>query len=201
MKKVLCIMLLMSILILSVTADPISFGIGNFTRHIDSLYDGIPAENLLDPSFYRFGTDARFQVFFMELAMNGVFTNNNEFFNGMVTLGFHVPIFGFLDVGIGVGPYYGLLFDTGEVTSYRHFINDEFPLSWYYTPVESFMDIFTDSVMGYRLHLDVLISKISFGVSLDIPSMGYTISDNDPQALNINTEKMRIGLSAMYWFF
>lgn len=200
MKKVLCVMLLSVILIMTVGARPISFGIGNYCRHIESVYDGVPEETILDPSSYRFGTDVRFQILFLEFTMNGAFSNGNEFYSGIMTVGVRTPLFGFLDLGLGIGPFYGILYYQGETTSFRHYHNDENPEVWYYWQVENFGEVFTSSIVGYRLHLDAHIGKFSLGVSLEAPTVGYTIDNGDFQAMDVNLEKMRIGASAMYWF-
>ena len=76
MEKLLCILLLLSVCIGTTTANPISFGIGNYSRHLESVYDGLPEETIFDPFVSnRFGTDVRLKIFFMEMTMNGVFGN------------------------------------------------------------------------------------------------------------------------------
>lgn len=201
MKKFVCIVIMVCMLSALVAASPISFGIGNISRHVESIYDGLPEETVFDPASYKFGSEVRLQLFFAEFAMYGVFGPYNEYFDGMLTLGVHAPLFGCIDIGLGMGPYYLMAIDEGEVYHFRHYINVEYPNSWYYTLVESFGDVINDSIMGYRLHVDVLLGKLSLGCSLEAPTMGYTISSNNPEDLDMNLEKSRIGLSAMYWFF
>ena len=193
-------MLLSVMLVVTVAAGPISFGIGNYCRHIESVYDGVPEETLFDPNFYRFGTDVRFQILFLEFTMNGAFSNGNEFYSGIMTVGVRTPLFGFLDLGLGIGPFYGILYRDGEVINLSHYHHIDYPDSWCYWQVENFGEVITSSIVGYRLHLDARIGKFSLGVSLEAPTVGYTIDNGDFQAMDINVEKMRIGASAMYWF-
>lgn len=205
MKKLLCILLLLSVCIGTTTANPISFGIGNYSRHLESVYDGLPEETIFDPSFYRFGTDVRLKIFFMEMTMNGVFGNSNgimnSWYDGIMTLGVHAPLFGIFDLGIGIGPYYAIRYDQGEAISYRHYIKEDDPDSWWYTQAEDFGEILGDSIMGYRMHMDMHLGKLSFGVSVDAPTVGYSLNNGDFEAMDMNLQKMRIGTSVMYWLF
>ena len=201
MKKTVCLILFLSILVTSVSSDPISLGFGNLLRHRESIYDGIPEDTLFDPPSYRFGAEARFQLFFVETTMNGVFGDNNHWLDGMITLGIRTPFLGIFDIGLGFGPYYGMSFTDGEALTFIHFIHDEYPESWYYRVVDTFGEVFTDSVMGYRLHVDAHLGKISVGVAVDAPTVGYTFANNDSELLGPNMEKARAGVTALFWLF
>ncbi|HLW22313.1 MAG TPA: hypothetical protein VKZ39_03940 [Sphaerochaetaceae bacterium] len=200
MKRLLLVLLVSSILITAVSARPIALGIGNYARHFESVYDGVPAETILDPTAYSFGTDVRLQLLILEFTMNGTFINGNEFYSGIMTVGIRTPLFGFLDLGLGIGPFYGIYFNEGESRSLRLIRNDSEPQVWRYLFVENFGEVFSSSLIGYRLHLDAHIGKFSLGVSLEAPTVGYTIDNGDFQAMDIQMDKMRSGASALYWF-
>lgn len=200
MKRLLSVLLVSSILITAVSAGPIALGLGNYARHVESVYDGVPAETILDPTAYSFGTDVRLQLLILEFTMNGTFINGNEFYSGIMTVGIRTPLFGFLDLGLGIGPFYGIYFNEGESRSLRLIRNDSEPQVWRYLFVENFGEVLSSSLIGYRLHLDAHIGKFSLGVSLEAPTVGYTIDNGDFQAMDIQMDKMRIGASALYWF-
>jgi len=193
-------MLVVCLTCIGLSASAISFGIGNYARSSILVEKDFPVDEIFNPPNYRFGTDMRLQVFFTELAMTGVFSNSNYWLDGMITIGLNTPLFGFLDVGIGIGPYYGCYFEQDEALLYRHFIDPDDPEAWWYHEVDSFGEVLSDSVVGYRAHADLRLGRLSFGISLDVPSYGYTFSSTTADDIEPNFDKARIGASAMYWF-
>jgi hypothetical protein len=91
-------------------------------------------------------------------------------------------------------------FDNDGIVTYRHFINPEDPANWSYRQVGNYGEVLTDSVVGYRAHADMRLGNLSFGISLDVPSYGYTFSSTSADDIEPNFDKARIGASAMYWF-
>lgn len=193
-------MLLVSMVCIGLSASILSFGIGNYARSSTLIDNGFPADEILNPPNYSFGSDLRVQLFFTELAMTGTFAGDNIWLDGIVTIGFNTSIFGFLDIGFGMGPYYAYLFRDDEVLTLRHYIRPDDPGAWWYYQVDSFGEVITDSVVGYRAHADMRLGNLSFGISLDVPSYGYTFSSTTADDIEPNFDKARIGASAMYWF-
>ena len=200
MKRIACLIVLVCLTCIGLSVGAISFGIGNHARSSILVEDGFPFEEIVNPPSYRFGTDIRLKVFFTEVAMTGVFSNANAWLDGMATIGINAPLFGFLDVGVGIGPYYGFYFEDDEVLIYRHYLRPDDPETWWYYRVDSFGEVLTDSVVGYRVHADMRLGNLSFGISLDVPSYGYTFSSTTADDIEPNFDKARIGASAMYWF-
>lgn len=200
MKRIVCVILVVCLTCIGLSASAFSFGLGNYARSSILVEDEFPFEQIINPPNYRFGTDMRLQVFFAEVAMTGVFSNANAWLDGIVTIGINTPLFGFLDIGVGIGPYYGFYFDDDEILIYRHYLQPDDPEAWWYHRVDSFSDVLTDSVIGYRAHVDMRLGNLSFGISLDVPSYGYTFSSATADDIGPNFDKARIGASAMYWF-
>jgi hypothetical protein len=207
MKKLFFITIMLCIILTSTSAGPVSFGIGNFSRSSISLSEGIRIEDFDSPNHWSLGTEIRLNLFFIEFMANGTFSNiiwrndgnitgvtHNGWFDGMMTLGVNAKLFGFLDIGTGFGPLYGFMFLPDEVR-----VMTVSPEYWSTSPDNTFMDIFTESIMGYRAHIDIHIKKLSFGLSLEVPTVGFTLSNPDVELLDVNLERSRVGLTAMYW--
>lgn len=212
MKKSLCIVVLLCIMIASVSAGPVSFGIGNYARAYMPLSEGIDIERYNSPNNWSFGTEARLRLFFVELTANGTFAGlirrdvadgpitsvtHNGWFDGMMTLGVNARLFGFLDIGTGFGPMYGFLFEPDEINILLRLPNGY----WHANSNYTFADIFTDSLCAYRAHLDIRLGKLTFGVALEMPTVGFTFGSPDVEALDIDLDRSRVGLTAMYWLF
>ncbi|MGE0075429.1 MAG: hypothetical protein AB7S52_09395 [Sphaerochaetaceae bacterium] len=200
MKRIVCTIVLASVLCVALSASSFSFGVGNYARGSLLIENDFPMSEIVNPSSYQFGTDLRLRLDFIELTMTGVLTNNNALLDGIGTIGVNLPLFGLLDIGIGMGPYYLVHFDNNEVVTYRHFIKPNDSANWSYRQVGNFSEVITDSVVGYRAHADMRLGDLSFGISLDVPSYGYTFSSNTTDNIEPNFDKARIGASAMYWF-
>ena len=200
MKRIVCAVVLASMVCVALAASAFSFGVGNYARGSILIEHGFPMNEMVNPASYQFGTDLRLRLDFIEVAMTGVLTNTNEYLNGIGTIGVNLPLFGLLDIGIGMGPYYLVHFDNDEVVTYRHFINPNDSANWSYRQVDNYGELLTDSVVGYRAHADVRLGNLSFGISLDVPSYGYTFSSTTADDIEPNFDKARIGASAMYWF-
>lgn len=204
MKKVLCITFIFCIVITTVVASPFSLGMGNYIRHKAPFStNDFPVETITNPASYRFGSDLRLKVFFLEITMNQVLHMTNDqntvMGTGMMTLGVSKRLLGFLDFGVGIGPFYGVYYNNNESRLLLHFLNENQPYSWYYMDAMDFGDLLENSVVGYRLHVDARLGKISFGASVEIPTIGFTFGNADSSLLSMNLDRMRIGASAMYW--
>ena len=200
MKRIVCTVVLASLLCVALAASAVSFGVGNYARGSLLIENDFPMNEIVNPSSYQFGADLRLRLNFIELTMTGVLTNNNAYLDGIGTIGVNLPLFGLLDIGIGMGPYFLVHFASDEAVTYRHFINPNDPVNWSYRQVGNFSEVITDSVVGYRAHADMRLGDLSFGISLDVPSYGYTFSSNTTDNIEPNFDKARIGASAMYWF-
>ena len=209
MRKYLCIVVMLCIMLPSISAGPISFGIGNYSRSYLSLAEELRIEDFDSPNHWSFGTELRLNLFFLEFTANGTFSGiiwrndgvitrvtHNGWFDGMMTVGVNAKLFGFLDIGTGFGPLYGFMFLPDEVR-----VMTVSPGSWNTSPDNTFLDIFTESMMGYRVHLDVRIAKLSFGLALEMPTVGFTMNSPDVELLDVDLDRSRVGLSAMYWLF
>lgn len=176
-----------------VSAGLISFGFGAQAVNTQPVGEFTEVGSLED---WDFGAEMRLSVLFLEGTVSGHFPSESQF-DGLVTAGMRLSLFGLLHVGVGAGPAMGLQLD------------DEGALAWTYrdpsgTRVSAegnLSEAFAEGLFHYRAHADVKFGRLSFGVTYTLPSQGYTIANNQVLDLIPSWDDARFGTSVLFWIF
>ncbi len=200
MKKFLAFVMVLFFAISVVSAGLLSFGLG--VNALNDVYAGTDeTDPLLDTDSYRFGMEARLGVLFAEASVSALYsptvTAPGATIEGLATVGLSMNIFNLLHFGLGVGPYFGAREEGG---SWILLYGDSD------SPQEAadLQQVFDNSTIYYRAHADLRLGKISAGVTVQVPSDGYTLSSSglfsELDLLPV-WEKAKYGASVMFWLF
>lgn len=193
MKRFLVVVMLTAFAVSAVSAGLISFGIGvNALNTIPTDGETVEIGTLED---WNFGAEMRLGVLFLEAGVSGRFTGNNQF-KGLVTAGTSMSLFDLLHVGIGAGPAMGIKDTNGEI-------------GWFYTDENGSEAVagndlakaFRNGLLHYRAHGDLKLGRLSFGVTYEVPSSGYTLENNDVLEIGPQWDKALVGASVLFWLF
>jgi len=193
MKRFLIVVLFVACIVSTVSAGLISFGVGvNALNTIPTDGESVEIGTFED---WNFGTELRLGVLFLEATVNGRFTGSDQF-KGVVTAGTSMSLFDLLHVGVGAGPALGLQQDGGEI-------------GWFYVDSNGservagndLAQAFNNGLLHYRAHGDLKLGRLSFGVTYEVPSSGYTLDNNKVLDLGPEWDKALVGASVLFWLF
>ncbi len=193
MKRLLVVIMILSFAVSMVSAGLISFGFGAQAVNTQPVGELTEVGSLED---WNFGAEARLSVLFLESTVSGHFPSENNF-DGLVTAGMRLSLFGLLHVGVGAGPAMGLQLDDGGA------------LAWTYRDSSgstaiaagNLSEAFTEGLFHYRAHADVKFGRLSFGITYTLPSQGYTIANESYLDLIPSWDDARFGTSVLFWIF
>jgi hypothetical protein len=188
MKRLLVIIIVLSFAVSGISAGLISFGFG--AQGVNS--QPISAESAFED--WTYGAEMRLGVLFLEGSLNGRFTSESEF-TGLVTVGTNLSLFGLLHIGVGVGPELGLQFPEGEI---GWFYRDD---NGFKQPSNDILEMFNNGLVHYRAHADVKFGRFSWGLSYEVPSSGFTFSNEDYLSMVPHWDQAQFGTSLLFWLF
>lgn len=192
MKKMLMIVAIVCFSASALSAGLISFGFGAHVINpipIDGEGDAGSIEDWL------VGGEVRLGVLFAEATVNGLYDADSEQLSGIVTIGTSMSLFGLVHAGIGFGPALSLSMANGEVDwSYQD-------PSGAVSPAQDLGDAVDRGLFHYRGHADMKVGRVSLGMTLQVPSDGYTFANNDVLLLTPDWEQAQLGASLLFWLF
>jgi hypothetical protein len=200
MKKFLACIMVLFFAVSVVSAGLLSFGFG--ANALNDVYTGDEeTDSLLNTDSYRFGMEARLGVLFAEASISALYgpeiTAPGATIEGLATVGLSMDIFNLLHFGLGVGPYFGARQDGANwILLYG---DSDSPQEA--TDLQQILD---GSTIYYRAHADLKFGKMSFGVTVQVPSDGYTLTStglfSELDLLPV-WDKAKYGASVLFWLF
>ncbi len=200
MKKFLAFVMVLFFAVSVVSAGLLSFGFG--VNALNDVYTGAEeTDPLLNADSYRFGMETRLGVLFAEASVSALYsptvTAPGATIEGLATVGLRMNIFNLLHFGLGVGPYFGARQDGGSwVLLYGN--SDDLQ------EATNLQQVFDGSTIYYRAHADLRFGRISAGVTVQVPSDGYTLSNtglfNELDLIPV-WDRAKYGASVMFWLF
>ena len=192
MKRLLVSIIVLSFTVSMLSAGLISFGFGAQAVNTKPIGDTTEVGSFED---WNFGAEMRLGVLFLEGTANGRFTPDGDF-KGLVTAGTNFSLFGLLHMGLGAGPAIGLSHTDGAI-------------AWMYTDTDGESSVaagnlgeaFTEGLFHYRAHADVKFGRLSFGISYEVPSKGFTLANEQYLDLLPEWDDARFGTSVLFWLF
>lgn len=170
----------------AISAKLISFGFGVHALSPENNEDMIED--------WVFGGEVRLKVLFAEGTISALYESDNRT-TSLVTVGTSMNLFGLLHVGLGMGPAFSLEKTDGE-------------FNWAYMDAnQAYQGVFDCStainqgLIHYRAHGDIKIGRISFGMTYQVPTQGYTLNNNDVAKLGPNWDVGWVGTSLLFWLF
>lgn len=201
MKKTILALLIVLLLVptgLFAGIFNLSLGVtAQYKEPFDFTEGDIPFEGMAEIENWAFGGDIRMRLLFAELDVTALYSKleDGHLLSGLVTAGVSLDLFGFLRLGLGMGPRLGVAFsDDGEFSAWGP---DGQPLG----PDTDFGDAFMNALMTYRLTADFKLGKILVGLNYTVDSDGFTFENLDVEKLVPNFNQGAIGVSLLYSFF
>lgn len=185
-KKILVIVMVLCFATIAVSAKLISFGFGAHAL--------LPKDNADVVEEWAFGGEVRLKVLFAEGVISALYEPDNRTAS-LVTVGTSMNLFGLLHVGLGVGPAFSLE-ESGKEVHWAYMDTDQA-----YQAAPDLGSAFDQGLIHYRAHGDIKVGRLSFGLTYQVPSQGFTLNDNDVAKLGPAWGDGRIGTSLLFWLF
>jgi len=195
MKKFLVAVVVLSLASSMLFASLMSFSLGaNMLNTTD--YSALTEENLFDPEALRFGAETRLSVLFAEAALSGLYnptSNAVAVVDGIATIGIKMSLFNLIHFGVGMGPVFGVSQNTDGLA--LMYVDDGA-----YT-ADTLEGVINKSEIAYRAHADMKLGRLSFGMTYQVPTDGFTIENSSPLKLVPQWDNAKLGASVMFWLF
>lgn len=193
MKRLLITIMVLCFAVSAVSAGLISFSFG--AHALNTLPYNNEAPELGTAEDWQFGGEMRLGVLFAEGSVSGVYDASNDMITGLVTVGTSLSIFDLLHLGVGVGPAFAVTMADGEVDwAYMDDSGSTYPAS-------DIGGVIDNGLIHYRAHGDMKLGRLSFGLTLQVPSDGYTMANNDVLKLMPDWDNAKMGASLLFWLF
>jgi hypothetical protein len=177
----------------AVSAGLISFSFG--AHALNTLPYNNESPELGTAEDWQFGGEMRLGVLFAEGSVSGVYDASNDMITGLITVGTSLSVFDLLHLGVGVGPAFAVTMADGEVDwAYMDDSGSTYPAS-------DIGGVFDNGLIHYRAHGDMKLGRLSFGLTLQVPSDGYTMENNDVLKLMPDWDNAKMGASLLFWLF
>lgn len=193
MKRLLITTMVLCFAVSAVSAGLISFGFGAHALNTLPYNNGDP--DLGTTEDWQFGGEMRLGILFAEGSVSGVYDASNDMITGLFTVGTSLSLFDLLHLGVGVGPAFAVTMADGEVDwAYMDRSGSTYPAS-------DIGGVFDNGLIHYRAHGDMKLGRLSFGLTLQVPSDGYTMADNNVLELMPDWDNAKMGASLLFWLF
>jgi hypothetical protein len=203
MKKTMLALLIVLLLV----PTGLFAGIFNLSLGVTAQYKNpLPLAEEIEEGFFEgmaeldnwaFGGDIRMRLLFVELDVAALYSklDNGHLISGLVTAGVSFDLFGFLRLGLGMGPRIGVsIDDDGETTILG-------PDGGVIDENTEFGEAFMKALMTYRLTADFKLGSFLVGLNYTVDSDGFTFDNLDVDKLVPNFKQGAVGVSFLYSFF
>lgn len=167
MKKILVSFLLVALVSSAVFAAPL-IQLGPSVQFSKTLKD-ISAEDLTKIENYTFGVDARVNVLFLQVALNGMYGKVGDMHNLSSVLSANLLIspIDVINLSVGVGP--SINFTTEDFNTF--YVNG--------SKIDEFGDVFMKSPLNYRAQVGINMGSLGLSLTYIIPTVGSFSEIND----------------------
>ncbi|MDD3942382.1 MAG: hypothetical protein PHR90_07885 [Sphaerochaetaceae bacterium] len=192
MRRILMVLAILVCSVSVVSAGLISFGFGVHASNPIPM-DQVDGFGTIED--WRVGGEARLGLLFAEATASAAYDPASQMLVGMFTVGTSMSLFDLLHVGVGAGPAIAITMADGEVDwSYRN-------SNGAYIGATDLSDAVDNGVIHYRAHGDIKLGRVSLGMSVQVPSAGYTLAQNEVWKLTPSWEDSTLGASLLFWLF
>ena len=195
MKRLLITIMVLCFAVSAVSAGLISFGFGAHALNTIPYNNDDPELGTAED--WQFGGEMRLGVLFAEGSVSGVYDASNDMITGLFTVGTSLSLFDLLHLGVGVGPAFAITFADGDEVGWKYGNSSGSG----YTTASDIGGVFDNGLIHYRAHGDMKLGRLSFGLTLQVPSDGYTMADNDVLELMPDWDNAKMGASLLFWLF
>lgn len=172
MKKILVSFLLVALVSSAVFAAPL-IQLGPSVQFSKTLKDisaeDFDAEELTKIENYTFGVDARVNVLFLQVALNGMYGKVGDMHNLSSVLSANLLIspIDVINLSVGVGP--SINFTTEDFNTF--YVNG--------SKIDEFGDVFMKSPLNYRAQVGINMGSLGLSLTYIIPTVGSFSEIND----------------------